>query len=112
MEATDASAGPTALALVLQGKYDAEGNLESHGTARRIVTVDLSDEDHWGDIGLFVTPDGVMHRGLGNDEDGYWLITDAFELIEPEVELHEGKYPVGYFLTDNDLSEVLEETRP
>ena len=100
------------LALVLQGKYDAEGNLQSHGTARRVVTVDLSDESQWGDIGWFMTPDGVDHLGLGNEEDGWWLIVEAFEFIEPEVDLHEGKYPVGYFLTDNDLSEVLEETRP
>ena len=101
-----------ALALVLQGKYDAEGNLESHGTARRIVTVDLSDESHWGDIGWFATPDEIEHLGLGSEKDGWWLVADAFELTEPETELHEGKYQVGYSLTAEDLMEILEETRP
>ena len=101
---------PIVLALVLQGKYDAEGRIES--TARRIVTVDLSDESCWGDIGWFATSDGDEHRGLGNEEDGWWLVAEAFELVEPETELHEGKYPIGYFLTGYDLSKVLEETKP
>lgn len=100
------------LALILQGRYDAEGRLDENDTGRRLVTVDLSDESQWGDIGWFTTPDGAEHRGLGNEVDGWWEIVEIFDLVEPEVELLGEKYPVGYEISGEGLSKIIEETRP
>jgi len=98
------------LLLELCGKYrDEAGELRvTHLTSRRIVTVDLSDENDWGDVNSFW--DGRdMSLGLGDDEHGYWKIIRAFEIIEPTMDLHEEKFPVSYELSLEKLSELIGE---
>lgn len=97
------------LLLELCGKYPGEEgpHVVTHLCARRMVTVDLEDEDAWGDVNVFWTGT-EMAWGLGNDVDGYWKISRAFEMVEPHVELHESKFPVAYELTMAELRELME----
>ena len=97
------------LLLELCGKYPGEegSRAVTHLCARRMVTVDLEDEDAWGDINVFWAGT-EMAWGLGNDVDGYWKIERAFEMVEPHVELHESKFPVAYELTIAELQELME----
>ena len=97
------------LILELCGKYPGEEGPQvvTHLCARRMVTVDLEDEDDWGDVNAFWTGT-EMALGLGNDVDGYWKIERAFEMMEPHIELHESKFPVAYELTMDQLREVME----
>ena len=96
------------LLLELCGKYPVEAGLQlaTHLAARRIVTVDLEDEDDWGEVNTFWTGT-EMALGLGNDVDGYWKIERAFEMMEPSAELHESKFPVAYELTMDQLRELM-----
>ena len=97
------------LLLELCGKYPGEEGLHvvTHSCARRMVTVDLEDEDDWGDVNWFWTGT-EMAWGLGNYVDGYWKIERAFEMMEPSAELHESKFPVAYELTMDQLRELME----
>ena len=97
------------LLLELCGKYPGEEGPQvvTHLCARRMVTVDLEDEDDWGDVNTFWTGTEIAW-GLGNDVDGYWKIARAFEMVEPHVELHESKFPVAYELTMAELRELME----
>jgi hypothetical protein len=97
------------LFFVLQGKYDPEGKKDVHCTSCRLVSVDLSIEEERGDIQLFTSEDGKVHWGLGNEETGWWVIKEAYEFFEPTEELHEGKYPVSYRLTEEEFSEIVKE---
>ena len=94
--------------LVLQGKYSPEGKLVSHENARRIVPIALDTEEERGEIQWFYDAEtGRNVWGLGNEEDGWWKIMECFECMDPTVELHEGKYPVGYYLTDEEFDEIV-----
>ena len=97
------------LLLELCGKYPGEEGpcAVTHLCARRMVAVDLEDEDAWGDVNVFWIGT-EMAWGLGNDVDGYWKIARAFEMVEPHVELHESKFPVAYELTMAELRELME----
>ena len=97
------------LLLELCGKYPGEEGpcAVTHLCARRMVSVDLEDEDAWGDVNVFWTGT-EMAWGLGNDVEGYWKIARAFEMVEPLVELHEAKFPVAYELTMVELRELIE----
>lgn len=97
------------LLLELCGKYPGEegARVVTHLGARRMVTVDLEDEDDWGDVNWFWTGT-EMAWGLGNYVDGYWKIERAFEMVEPRVDLHESKFPVAYELTMDQLRELME----
>jgi len=98
------------LFLELSGKYKGEvGDIEvTNMTSRRMVAVDLENEEEWGDINSFWDGEGLS-LGLGNDEDGYWKIVRAFEIMEPTEELHEDKYPVSYELSLDQLAELMDE---
>jgi len=72
-----------------------------------MVSVDLEDEDDWGDVNKFWDGEEMVW-GLGNDLDGYWKVVRAFEMIEPRVELHEAKFPVAYELTFDQLAALME----
>lgn len=93
--------------LILQGKYN--GETVTNCTSKRIVPIDLNNESELGDIGRFVDEDGNMCWGLGNEEDGYWKILEAYEMTEPTVELHEDKYPVSFLLDEGQFSEIVAE---
>lgn len=97
------------LYLELCGKYIGEGDAAevSHLTSRRIVAVDLEDEDDSGEINVFVDERGELCYGLGNDEEGYWKIVRVFEIQEPAHELHEGRFPVAYELTREQFADLM-----
>ena len=97
------------LLLELCGKYpgEEETHVVTHLCARRMVTVDLEDEDAWGDVNVFWTGT-EMALGLGNDVDGYCKIVRAFEMVEPHAELYGSKFPVAYELTMAELRELME----
>lgn len=97
------------LFFVLQGKYDPEGKKDVHCTSRRLVSVDLSVEEERGDIQLFTSEDGKDHWGLGNEEIGWWRINEAYEFVEPTLELHEDKYPMSMAISDVALEEIVKE---
>ena len=101
--------GFSVLLLELGAKYPGEEgpHVVTHLVARRVVTVDLEDEDEWGDLNLFWIGT-EMAWGLGNDVDGYWKIERTFEMSEPQVELLESKFPVANELTMSELQELME----
>ena len=97
------------LLLELCGKYPGGTGPQPvmHLAARRMVVVDLEDEDDWGDVNVFWTGTETAW-GLGDDVDGYWKIVRAFEMMEPHDELHESRFPVAYELTIAQLRELME----
>lgn len=97
------------LLLELGAKYPGEEGpqMVTHPGARRMASIDLEDEDEWGDLNLFWTGT-EMAWGLGNDVDGYWKIERVFEMSEPQVELLESKFPVANELTMSELQELME----
>jgi len=97
------------LLMELCGKYPGEEgpDVVTHLTSRRMVSVDLENDDDWGDLNTFW--DGEeMAWGLGNDVDGYWKIVRVFELVEPQIEMHEDKFPMAYELTFDQLVELMD----
>lgn len=97
------------LLLELCGKYPGEEGPDAvtHLTSRRMVSVDLEDEDDWGDLNTFWDGE-AMAWGLGNDVDGYWKIIRVFEMIDPRIEMHEGGFPVAYELTFDQLEALMD----
>ena len=98
------------LLLELCGKYPGgeEAGIVTHRDSRRIVTIDLEDEDDWGDVNWFWTGT-EMAWGLGDDVNGYWKIERVFEMVEPRVELHEDKFPISYELTLEQFRVLMEK---
>lgn len=84
------------------------GDFKCRLAAARLVSVDLDVEDEWGDLNR-VWVDGQMRLGLGDDEGGYWLIERAYEIMSPNEELHEGKFPVAYELSMEELDELISD---
>jgi len=96
--------------LILEGHYSPDGRLIDHIHSRRRVTVDLENEDERGDIQWFFNTDtGENCWGLGNEEIGWWKIVETFEIIEPNEEVHENKYPVAYHLDESGFSRLVAE---
>lgn len=92
--------------LILQGKYS-HGELVSHATSRRMVSIALDNKKEVSDVRKFACNDGQIRWGIGNEE-GWWLIDEAFECMEPTQELHEGKHPVSFALTPEQFNEIME----
>lgn len=98
------------LYLVLQGKYDPEKPVATNMTSKRMVAIDTDDEEDLGDIQWFYSPvEDKNVWGLGNEEAGWWKIIEAYECIEPTMELHENKFPVAYSLSESEFSEIIKE---
>lgn len=96
--------------LVLQGKFTPEGKIESSDTAtsRRIVSVDIDNEDELGDIQHFFCADTEEEAwGLGTEEIGWWRIVEAYEIQESTMELHGDKYPVSHLMSMDRFEEVI-----
>lgn len=97
------------LMLILQGRYTNDGKLFTHGNARRVVSFDLAKKDERDDLRKLKCEnfeEGAWGLSAG---EYWWRIDEAFELIEPTVEIHEGKYPVSYAVTASELDEIIED---
>lgn len=97
------------IALILQGKFTSEGKPDSHFTSKRMVIVDLDKKSEARDIQKFLSKeDNQEHWGLIAKDLGWWLIIEAYELIEPNQDLHEDKYDVAFYLTKEQFEKLLE----
>ena len=96
--------------IVLQGKISPDG-VSSNITSRRLVPVDLGNESELGDIQRIVDDKGEICWGLGDDENGWWKIVDVFEMMEPNEELHENKYPVSFHLDESEFSDLVSDAK-
>ena len=93
--------------LVLQGRHSKDGL--THATARRIVPVALDIPEERKHVGKFFCEEEGRHVwGLG-DGDAWWRIVEAFEVMDPTIELHEHKFPVSYALTESEMEAMIEE---
>ena len=92
--------------IVLQGKISPDGTV-SNLTSRRLVPVDLGNENELGDIQRIVDENGKNCWGLGDEGNGWWKIVDVFEMMDPTEELHENKYPVSFHLDEKQFSALV-----
>jgi hypothetical protein len=93
---------------MLSGKLSPDGKV-SNLTSRRLVPVDTSIESELGDIQWIVDENGKNCWGLGDEKKGWWKIVDAFEMMEPTVELHEDKYPVSFHIDEDQFAALVAE---
>lgn len=100
------------LSLVLQGFYTPNVCVPFRDSpeARRLVAVDLSLEEERKDIQRFRDAStNTMQWGLGNADNGWHRILEAYEHFDPTEELHDEKYPVAYRLTEEEFTDIIEE---
>ena len=74
----------------------------------RLVSLDLDDEDDWGDLETGVDDDGKAWAEVGGEEGYRWPVARAFEVI-PLSEKHEGKFPMARALTLRELDRLVRE---
>lgn len=100
------------LSLVLQGFHVPNVCVPFRNSeeARRLVAVDLDLEEERRDIQRFRDAStDTMQWGLGNAENGWSRIIEAYEHFDPTEELHDGRYPVAYKLTEEEFAQIIEE---
>ena len=74
----------------------------------RLVSLDLDDEDDWGDLETGVDDDGKAWAEVGGEEGYRWPVARAFEVI-PLSEKHEGKFPMAKAITLRELDKLVRE---
>ena len=74
----------------------------------RLVSLDLDDEDDWGDLETGVDEDGKAWAEVGGEEGYRWPVARAFEVI-PLSEKHEGKFPMAKAITLRELDRLVRE---
>lgn len=98
------------ISVVLDGKHGPDGKLVEGKCVRRIVPIDLDKEEERGDVQWFFDADAGEDRwGLGNAEQGWWRIVDAYEWDDATVRLHEGKYPVAFHMPEPEFAQRVRE---
>ena len=99
------------LFLVLEGKYTPSGSFVTNCTSRRLVSVNLANREELADLGRFRTDTGAVCWGLGDVNNGWWRVVEAFEFIEPTEALHEKRYRIATYLDDHDIADVVKTAR-
>lgn len=95
--------------LILEGRYEIDRKC-THCHSRRAVSVDLDNKHEREDVQRFLDPDtGCFVWGFGSVKGGWWKIVDAFEMIEPNEDVHENKYPVSFHLDKEQFAEIIRE---
>ena len=74
----------------------------------RLVSLDLDDEDDWGDLETGVDEDGKAWAMVGSGERCCWRVARAFVVI-PLSEKHDGKFPMARALTLRELDALVRE---
>ena len=74
----------------------------------RLVSLDLDDEDDWGELETGVDEDGKAWAMVGSGERCCWRVARAFAVI-PLSEKHEGKFPMARGLTLRELDALVRE---
>ena len=99
------------ITLVLDGKFDAEGKRVDVSAPRRVVNIDLDVAEERGNVQSFFSEElgGDLYLGFGNAENGWWRIVEAFENVEPTVELLDGQFPFAFRIEEKDLVRIIEE---
>lgn len=103
--------GSSIITLVLDGKFDAEGKRVDVSAPRRTVSIDLNVAEERGNVQSFFSEElgGDLYLGFGNAEKGWWRIVEAFENVEPTVELLDGQFPFAFHIEEKDLVRIIEE---
>ena len=74
----------------------------------RLVSLDLDDEDDWGEIETGFDEDDKVWAMVGSGERCCWRVTRAFAVI-PKNEKHDGKFPMARALTLRELDRLVRE---
>ena len=74
----------------------------------RLVSLDLDDEDDWGELETGFDEDDRAWAMVGGGERCCWPVARAFAVI-PLSEKHEGKFPMARALTLRELDALVRE---
>lgn len=99
------------ITIILDGKFDAEGKRVDVSAPRRAMHIDLEIAEERGNIQSFFSEElgGDLYLGFGNAENGWWRIVEAFENVEPTVELLDDQFPFAFHIDEKDLVKMVEE---
>ena len=71
----------------------------------RLVSLDLDDEDDWGDLETGFDEDDRVWAMVGSGERCCWNVARAFVVV-PLSEKHYGKFPMARALTLRELRDL------
>ena len=75
----------------------------------RLVSLNLDDEDDWGDVEVGKHRNGRCWAHVSIDEGHRWRVERAFEEVSLGTEMHQGKYPMAKELTLRELHDRVME---
>ena len=75
--------------------------------ARRIIEIDLDDEDQWFDIEVGKNPWGNIWAEVGGEEEGRWRVVRAFRRVPAQAGLHADRFEMADEIPMSELHEAV-----
>ena len=73
---------------------------------RKLVSLDLDDEDDWGDLEVSLPDAKKCWAEVGIDEDSRWRVVRAFKVVSLGDGLFQGKFPMAEAITLRELRDL------
>ena len=75
--------------------------------ARRIIKVDLDDEDEWGDIEVGKNPWNETWAEVGGEVEGRWRVVRAFRRVPAQAGLHTDRFEMADEISMSELYDAV-----
>ena len=77
--------------------------------ARRVIEIDLDDEDQWADIEVGKNPWDETWAEVGGEEEGRWRVVRAFRRVPAQAGLHADRFEMADEIPMAELYEAVME---
>lgn len=82
---------------------------EPYSQERRLISMDIDDEDDWGDIKMTESGDGEASGEVVDETGSGWKILNAYRVVPIDEGKHNGKFPMAVAVTLGELHGMLLE---